>query len=220
MSNCSILPIVSIVFYCLSIVRLLFQLWHSIRGTRCSLMEKFDAKVKKKPVKLAIGENRTEKSHLKQILWHFLWRPCFDGTSAKKMLISAFWATSCQLFSNFFLRSRHFTKYKYYLHAKFQINWTIQTEITEGEGAESALPRPYQSAKSPACLGLTLCSHYIGLIFGPVRKPIRYNVNDARGNRSGPVRLGVELFTPYRIDMFWIGNIRFKSNLVSGPREW
>ena len=33
-----ILPIVSIVFCCLSIVSLLFQLRYSIRGTRCSLM--------------------------------------------------------------------------------------------------------------------------------------------------------------------------------------
>ena len=55
----------------------------------------------------------------------------------------------------FFWILRNFTKY--YLHAKFQINWTIQTEITEGEG-ESTLPRPYQSAKSPACLGLNTSS--------------------------------------------------------------
>ena len=33
-------------------------------------------------------------------------------------------------FPIFFSISRNFTKY--YLHAKFQINWTIQTEITEG----------------------------------------------------------------------------------------
>ena len=71
------------------------------------------------------------------------------------MLISAFWATSWQFFSNFFPISRNFTKF--YLHSKFQVNWTIQTEIIiEGVGAESALPRPYQSAKSPACLGLKL----------------------------------------------------------------
>ena len=44
-SNFSILSIVFIVFYCLSFVRLLFQLWYSIRSTRCSLMEKFDAKL-------------------------------------------------------------------------------------------------------------------------------------------------------------------------------
>ena len=36
------------------------------------------------------------------------------------------------IFSNFFLISRNFAKY--YLHAQFQINWTIQTEITEGGG--------------------------------------------------------------------------------------
>ena len=43
------------------------------------------------------------------------------------------------IFSDFFSISRNFTKY--YLHAKFQINWTIQTEITEG-GADSAPPLP------------------------------------------------------------------------------
>ena len=32
----------------------------------------------------------------------------------------------------FFSISRNFTKY--YIHAKIQINWTIQTEITEGGG--------------------------------------------------------------------------------------
>ena len=42
-------------------------------------------------------------------------------------------------FRIFFSVSRSFTNY--YLHAKFQINWTIQTEITEGGGgAESAIP--------------------------------------------------------------------------------
>ena len=44
-TNFSIFPIVSIVFYCLSVVHLLFQLCYSIRGTRCSLMGKFDAKL-------------------------------------------------------------------------------------------------------------------------------------------------------------------------------
>ena len=36
--------------------------------------------------------------------------------------------------------SRNFVKY--YLHAKFQINWTIQTEITEGRGEKQNLPSP------------------------------------------------------------------------------
>ena len=40
-------------------------------------------------------------------------------------------------FKFFFSISRNFTKF--YLHAKFQINWTIQTEITEGV-AEYASP--------------------------------------------------------------------------------
>ena len=35
-----------------------------------------------------------------------------------------------QFLANFFSISINFTKYC--LHAKFQINWTIQTEITEG----------------------------------------------------------------------------------------
>ena len=80
----------------------------------------------------------------------FLKKALFHGTSARKMLISAFLTTSWQFFLNFFLISRIFAKY--YLHAKFQINWTIQTEITEGGGGGGAALWPYQSAKSPACL--------------------------------------------------------------------
>ena len=73
------------------------------------------------------------------------------------MLINnVFWATSWQFFFEFFSISRNFVRY--YLRAKFQINWRIQTEITEGGGAESALPQPYQSAKSLACLGLSYVS--------------------------------------------------------------
>ena len=52
-------------------------------------------------------------------------------------------------FQFFFSISINFIKY--YLYAEFQINWTIQTEITEG--AESVLAQPYQSAKSSS--GLT-----------------------------------------------------------------
>ena len=61
------------------------------------------------------------------------------------------------IFPMFFSTSRNFAKY--YLHAKFHINWTIQTDITEGGGGErgsSDLPRPYKSAKSLAYLGLKL----------------------------------------------------------------
>ena len=54
------------------------------------------------------------------------------------------------IFSDFFSISINFIKY--YLHAKFQINWIIQTEIT-GVG-QNLHPRPYQSAKGPTCLGL------------------------------------------------------------------
>ena len=39
--NFFILPIVAIVFYCLSIVRLLFQIRYSIRGTRKALMPNY-----------------------------------------------------------------------------------------------------------------------------------------------------------------------------------
>ena len=67
--------------------------------------------------------------------------------------------------------------------------------------------------------GLRLCSHCTGSTFGPVRKSIRYDVNDACGNQTRLIRSGVELFTSYRIDIFWIGNIRFKRNLASSPRE-
>ena len=53
-------------------------------------------------------------------------------------------------FKIFFSISRNFTKY--YLYVKFQMNWMIQTESTEGG---TALPRLHQSAKCPACLGLS-----------------------------------------------------------------
>ena len=43
-------------------------------------------------------------------------------------------------FRIFFSISRNIAKY--YLHAKFQINWTIQTEITEGGGGGQNLPSP------------------------------------------------------------------------------
>ena len=54
----------------------------------------------------------------------------------------------------------------------------------------------------------TLCPHCNGSIFGPIQKSIRYNVNNARGNRIESDRSVVELFTPYRIDglkcLFWL----------------
>ena len=74
----------------------------------------------------------------------FRWNEC--SKNADISVLSNFLAI---FFRILFSISRNFTKY--YLHAKFQVNWTIQTEITEGE---SALARPYQSAKNPACLGL------------------------------------------------------------------
>ena len=63
-------------------------------------------------------------------------------------------------FQIFFSISRNSTKY--HLHTKFQINWTIRTEITEGGGGQNLpLPCPYQSAKNPACLGLKITQCYI-----------------------------------------------------------
>ena len=59
-------------------------------------------------------------------------------------------------------------------------------------------------------LTFRLCSHYTGSILGPVRKLIQYNVSDASGNRIIPVRSGVELFTLYWIDMFWISNFHLR----------
>ena len=64
-------------------------------------------------------------------------------------------------------------------------------------------------------LGLRLCSHYTGSIFGTVRTSIRYNVNSAWGNRTGPDRSGVELFTPYQNDICFS---LAKANLPSSPR--
>ena len=49
-----------------------------------------------------------------------------SSKNADISILSKFLAISLGLFSI----SRNFAKY--YLHAKFQINWTIQTEITEG----------------------------------------------------------------------------------------
>ena len=60
----------------------------------------------------------------------------------------------------------------------------------------------------PYIIIVRLFSRYTGSIFGPVPKSIRYNVSITHGNGTGPVRSEVELFTPYRIDMFWIDNIR------------
>ena len=60
----------------------------------------------------------------------FWWNEC--SKNADISILSNFMA----IFQNFFSISRNFTKY--HLHAKFQISWTIQTEITEGQN----LPPP------------------------------------------------------------------------------
>ena len=76
----------------------------------------------------------------------FSWNKC--SKNADISILSNFLA----IFPNFYSISRYFAKY--YLHAKFEISWTIQTEITEG-GADSAFPvHSMQSVKSQACLGL------------------------------------------------------------------
>ena len=60
-----------------------------------------------------------------------------------------------QFFQIFLSISRNFTKF--YLHAKIQFNWAIQTEITGGRGQNLPPPStPYQPAISPACLGLIM----------------------------------------------------------------
>ena len=50
------------------------------------------------------------------------------------------------IFFEFFSISRNFTKY--YLHAKFQINWSIQTEITGGGGENLPCPGHTNPQKS------------------------------------------------------------------------
>ena len=69
------------------------------------------------------------------------------------MMIQRFEQLPGNFFQTFFSISRNFIKFN--LHAKFQINWTIQTEITGG-GQNLSPPWPYPSAKSPACLGLIM----------------------------------------------------------------
>ena len=73
--------------------------------------------------------------------------------SVQKRLISAFWATSWQFFFEFFSISRNFVRY--YLRAKFQINWTIQTEITE-EG-RICPPPAIPICKNPGLFRVKLC---------------------------------------------------------------
>ena len=58
--------------------------------------------------------------------------PRFDGTSDKNADISILSNFLAIFFSNLISVSRNFTNY--HLRVKFQINWTIQTEITWGGG--------------------------------------------------------------------------------------
>ena len=61
---------------------------------------------------------------------------------------------SLVIFSQFSLSS-YINFAKCYPYAKFQVNWIIQTEITEGQGGEGAesASGPYQFPKSQGCLG-------------------------------------------------------------------
>ena len=82
----------------------------------------------------------------------FRWNKC--SKNANISILSNFLA---MFLKSFFSISRNFTKY--YLHAKFQINWIIQTEITEG--AESPPPPPpYQSANKPGLFGVKWHRYY------------------------------------------------------------
>ena len=68
------------------------------------------------------------------------------------MLISAFWATSLQFLKTFFLDIETF--YQTLSTCLISDQLDHPNRNYKGGGAESALPRPYQSANSPACLGL------------------------------------------------------------------
>ena len=59
-------------------------------------------------------------------------------------------------FFRFFLCIGNFTKY--YLHAKFQINWTIPTEITEG-GRTAPLPPAIPILEKPGLFRVKLRLH-------------------------------------------------------------
>ena len=70
------------------------------------------------------------------------------------MLISAFWATFWQLFSRY---------REILLSAIYMPNFRSIGQFKHKlRGAESALPRPYQSAKSLACSPCIVCVQYIG----------------------------------------------------------
>ena len=66
----------------------------------------------------------------------FLAKALFRWNKSLKSADISILSNFLAIFFGFFSISRNFTKY--YLHAKFQINWTIQTEITGG--AESDPP--------------------------------------------------------------------------------
>ena len=61
-------------------------------------------------------------------------------------------ATSWKVFSNFFLDIDNFFPSTIYM-PNFRSIGSFKQKLQRG--TESALPRPYRSAKSPACFGLT-----------------------------------------------------------------
>ena len=81
-----------------------------------------------------IGENRTKKSHLEQIYGISCEGPVFMERVLENADISIL-----NNFFFFFSISRNFAKF--YLFAKFQINWTIQIEIIVGGGGEQNLQK-------------------------------------------------------------------------------
>ena len=68
----------------------------------------------------------------------FLKKALFSWNECSKNVDISILSNFLNFFPIFFPIERKFAKY--YTHAKFQINWTIQTEITGGGkgGAESA----------------------------------------------------------------------------------
>ena len=78
----------------------------------------------------------------------FLWKEY--SINADISVLSNFLA----FFSNFFLDIEKFYQVLFTCQIGHQLNHSNRNYRGGGGGAESALPQPYQSAKSPACLGL------------------------------------------------------------------
>ena len=72
------------------------------------------------------------------------------------------------LFRIFFSISRNFTKD--YLHAKFQTNWTIQTEIRGGGGGRICLPPTIPICKKPGLFTVKITFQADELLYGDYEK--------------------------------------------------